>query len=141
MTVCIDTNVLLQARACSHPFGVILDGFSEGRFRWLLSNRILLEYEEIISKRAGDAAWDHLLQLMEAVHRRHQNLAFANPRFQFRIISSDPDDNAFTDCAITESADYVITSDRHFAPLADAGYKPQPITPEAFIEKYRGVYV
>jgi uncharacterized protein len=63
------------------------------------------------------------------------------PSYQFQVISADPDDNAFTDCAITAHADYIITSDHHFAPLANAGYKPQPITPEAFIERYRGVHV
>jgi predicted nucleic acid-binding protein len=44
----------------------------------------------------------------------------------------DPDDNAFTDCSIAAHADYVITEDHHFTPLANAGYKPQPITPSAF---------
>ncbi len=141
MTVCIDTNVLLQARAKSHPYGTLLDGFASGRIEWLLSTRILLEYEEIIRKRAGDTSWNHLLQFMEAVHRRHRNLIYIGPAFQFRVIHRDPDDNAFTDCAITAGADYIITSDRDFAPLANAGYKPQPITPEAFIERYRGVYV
>lgn len=52
----------------------------------------------------------------------------------------DPDDNAFTDCAITAGADCIITDDAHFAPLANAGYKPQPITPAEFIERYRGIH-
>jgi len=52
-----------------------------------------------------------------------------------------PMTNAFTDCAIAAHADYVITDDRHFAPLANAGYKPQPITPQAFIEQYHGIHV
>ena len=30
----------------------------------------------------------------------------------------------------------MITNDSHFAPLANAGYKPQPIKPEDFIAKY-----
>lgn len=64
-----------------------------------------------------------------------------HPHFQFRIVSADPHDNAFTDCAIVAGADYLITDDRHFAPLANAGYKPQPITPAEFIERYRGVHV
>jgi hypothetical protein len=33
-------------------------------------------------------------------------------------------------------ADYVITEDRHFRSLAGAGYKPQPITPAAFITQH-----
>jgi predicted nucleic acid-binding protein len=53
MTVCLDTNVLIQARASSHPYGVILDGFVFGLLKWAVSNRVLSEYEEIISNKAG----------------------------------------------------------------------------------------
>jgi hypothetical protein len=42
--------------------------------------------------------------------------------------------------AIAAHADEVITTDKHFAPLAEAGYNPQPITPEAFFARYRGGY-
>ena len=35
----------------------------------------------------------------------------AQPSFQFHVISDDPDDNKFTDCAITAGADFVITGD------------------------------
>ncbi len=60
-------------------------------------------------------------------------VVFVNPHYQFQIIADDPDDNKFTDCAIAAHADYIITEDKHFAPLANAGYKPQPITPLEFI--------
>lgn len=140
MKVCVDTNVLLQARAMSHPFGVILDGFVFGRMRWAVSNSILQEYHEIISQRCGAGAWKTQALLLQNLETRGL-LERVAPQFQFQIVVNDPDDNKFTDCAITAHADYVITSDKHFAPLANAGYKPQPITPEAFIERYRGVHV
>jgi predicted nucleic acid-binding protein len=57
------------------------------------------------------------------------------------VIGNDPDDNAFTDCAIAAHADYVITEDRHFAPLANSGYKPQTITPTNFIARYSGIFI
>jgi hypothetical protein len=38
-----------------------------------------------------------------------------------------------TTSAITAQADYLLTEDAHFAPLADAGYKPQPVSPQRFI--------
>jgi len=63
------------------------------------------------------------------------------PHYQFHVVTGDADDNAFTDCAITAHVDFIITDDKHFASLANAGYKPQPITPLAFIAQYRGVYV
>jgi predicted nucleic acid-binding protein len=58
------------------------------------------------------------------------------PSFQFRVISVDPDDNTFVDCAIVAGADFVITRDTDYAALANAGYKPQPILPEDFIARY-----
>jgi putative PIN family toxin of toxin-antitoxin system len=141
MTICIDTNTLVQGRVPKHRYFPILDAAILGRVRWAISNRTLTEYEEIISRCAGSREWQRLLRLIELTDSISETIIWVGPHFQFRIIGNDPDDNAFTDCAITAHADYVITSDRDFAPLANAGYKPQPITPEAFIERYRGVYV
>ena len=91
--------------------------------RWAVSNRVLTEYREIISGKAGCLAWSHMERLIELIGLSG-NLVMVSPHFQFRIIGEDTDDNAFTDCAIAAHADYVITEDRHFAPLANAGYKP-----------------
>jgi predicted nucleic acid-binding protein len=59
-----------------------------------------------------------------------------SPSFFFRTISADRDDDKFADCAITANADYIVTSDSHFRVLAGSGYRPQPITPELFIERF-----
>ena len=106
----------------THRYFPILEAIVAGRLAWAVSNRVLTEYAEIPTRMSG-------------------NLVSISPHYQFRIIGDDPDDNAFTDCAIAAHADYVISEDRHFAPLANAGYKPQPITPPAFIERYRGIHV
>ena len=58
------------------------------------------------------------------------------PQFHFRIITADPDDDIFADCAIATDAECIITEDRHFAALRNAGYKPQPIPPEEFIRQF-----
>jgi predicted nucleic acid-binding protein len=60
------------------------------------------------------------------------NLLRVTPSFQFRVVTADPDDNIFTDCAITADADYLLTEDGHFASLVGAGYKPRPISPQEF---------
>ncbi|MBK8036863.1 MAG: PIN domain-containing protein [Verrucomicrobiaceae bacterium] len=100
----------------------------------------MTEYREILSAKAGQAAWSTLENFIDLVDRSG-NVRWISPHYQFRIISADLDDNAFTDCAIAANADYVITEDSHFAPLANAGFKPQPITPDEFIAKYRGIHV
>jgi predicted nucleic acid-binding protein len=54
----------------------------------------------------------------------------------FRTISADRDDDKFADCAITVNADFIITRDVHFRPLIGSGYRPQPIRPEIFMERF-----
>jgi predicted nucleic acid-binding protein len=64
------------------------------------------------------------------------NVLRVTPSFQFHVVTADPDDNIFTDCAITADADYLVTEDAHFSPLADAGYKPRPILPRQLIAQF-----
>jgi putative PIN family toxin of toxin-antitoxin system len=141
MTICLDTNVLVEGRRPGHRYYPVMEALVHGRICWAISNPILTEYEEIVSRHCGRHEWLRLLRLIELTASISGSIMRIEPSYQFQVISADPDDNAFTDCAITAHADYIITSDHHFAPLANAGYKPQPITPEAFIERYRGVHV
>ena len=138
MIVCLDTNTLVQGRNPRHRFFPILEAVVDGRLNWAVSNRILTEYQEVICRSSGPESWTQLVRLMELLEMTTNNLVRVSPQFQFNVISTDPDDNAFTDCAISVNADYVITEDAHFAPLANTGYRPQPITPTAFIAHYTG---
>ncbi len=136
MIVCIDTNVVVQARAAKHRYFPILDACVAGRLGWAVSTGILLEYEEIISAMSGDTGWRKFARLMDLIDLTTRTLIRVNPQFQFQVIGNDPDDNTFSDCAISNGADYIITDDKHFAPLAESGYKPQPITPGEFIKRF-----
>lgn len=73
---------------------------------------------------------------MDLAELTSANLLRVTPSFQFRVVTADPDDNIFTDCAITADAEYLLTEDSHFAPLADAGYKPRPLSPQQFIAQF-----
>jgi len=141
MTVCIDTNTLIQGRNPRHRCFPILEAVVFGRISWAVSNRILMEYQEVLSRTSGPSAWLDLARLMELIELTSGNLARISPHFQFNVISADPDDNAFTDCAIAANADYVITDDAHFLPLTNAGYRPQPVTPAVFLERYGALLV
>ena len=39
---------------------------------------------------------------------------FIIPYYQFHLITADPDDNKFVDCAIAAAARYVVTNDHHY---------------------------
>jgi len=132
MILCIDTNTVVQALAQNHPFHPILDAWIDGRVTWVVSTPILLEYEEVLTRLGGPSRWRKLARLMDLAELTSGNLIRVTPAFHFQVVLADPDDNIFTDCAITAGADFLITEDRHFAPLANAGYKTRPISPQEF---------
>src|SRR3954462_870863 len=136
MIFCLDTNIVIQGLAKHHPFHVILDAWVAGQAAWAVSTPILLEYEEVLSRTSGPARWRMLARLMDLAEIPSGNLVRVTPSFPFQVISAEPDDNIFSDCAITAGADFRITEDGHFAPLVNAGYKSQPISPKEFIARF-----
>ena len=132
MRVVLDTNVLLQARAAGHVYHRILREWLADRLTLIVSTEIMLEYEEVISQRTGAGRWATLERLLFI----SPNVVAVGPTFHFHLVTDDPDDNKFADCAIVGDADFLITSDHHFNAMTGSGYKPQPITPESFIERY-----
>lgn len=136
MTVCIDTNVVLRMFGRNGSCLPIRQALVESRLIWAVTNEIILEYEEVAAREMGVTAAGQLIRFIALLEQTRGNVLHVSPTFRFQIIAADPDDNKFTDCAITAGADYVITEDRHFAPLATAGYRPQPITAAEFISRH-----
>ena len=139
MTVCLDTNVFLQIFGRRQPYYPILRALLDGRLTLAVSNEILLEYEEVTTKLSGAERWREVVALLELLDRLHGNIRQIEPQFRFAVITQDPDDNKFCDCAIAASADFVVTDDAHFTALKSAGHKPKPVVPEEFIRVHLGV--
>jgi len=133
MIVCIDTNALLSMLSLSHPHRQILHEWVSGRFHWAISNEVMTEYEELLLPRIGQVRWQSFLNVMDMISTAQRNLIRTDPSFRFNVITSDLDDNKFSDCAIVADADYIITDDKHFLLLTGLGYKPQPLKPDAFL--------
>jgi putative PIN family toxin of toxin-antitoxin system len=133
MTVCLDTGVFLQIFGRKQPFYPILRALLDGRVTLALSTEILLEYEEVTVKLSGDKRWREVVELLGLLAQLHGNIRQIESQYRFGVITADPDDNKFCDCAIAAEADFVVTEDHHFAALKTAGYRPQPLTPGEFI--------
>ncbi len=134
MIVCLDTNTMVQALARHHPFNPILEAWVQGCFTLAVSTPILLEYQEVLTRLGGAARWQKFSRLLDLAELTETNVLRVNPAFRFRVVVADLDDNIFTDCAITANADYLVTEDHHFSPLADSGYKPRLVSPAKFME-------
>jgi uncharacterized protein len=128
--------MMISAFTRNSPLAPLFDAITSGRLPIAVSTSILFEYEEIAQQQGGAAFAEKIMRMIALVAMVHQTVRFAAPTFEFGTIPADADDNKFANCAIVTHADFVITDDKHFASLANAGYKPQPISPLAFIERY-----
>lgn len=136
MLVVVDTNVMIASMARQSPIAPLFRAIAKGEISLVISAGIVLEYEEIAAERGGAAFAARMMHWLSLVAASWGTIQEVHPSYQFRVISSDPDDNKFVDCAITADADFIITRDSDYAPLVGSGYKPQPIAPEEFIARY-----
>ena len=78
-----------------------------------LSNEILFEYHEILAKRYNEIIANTIIKELLESH----NVEKISPAYRFNLITADPDDNKFVDCAITAGATYIVSNDHHFEEL------------------------
>jgi putative PIN family toxin of toxin-antitoxin system len=110
MKVLLDTNILLQAISHKNRLRPIWTAFLNEKYDLIVSNSILLEYEEKIAEKTSQQVAINVVSLIsEAV-----NTILVTVYYQWNIITSDPDDNKFCDTAVAGNADYIVTNDSHF---------------------------
>ncbi len=118
MKTVIDTNVFVESITATSNYHKIFKSLVNGDFFLCLSNSILLEYEEVIRLLHREATTKRFLEFLSL----SPFVIFVNPAYNYRLITIDPDDNKFVDCAIACNADYLITSDRHFDVLKTVSF-------------------
>ena len=108
--VVIDTNCLVQIISLHSPYRPIWNAFLTGKFQLCISNEILEEYQEIIEQQTTSHIAENVILLI--LNRR--NVTFVDPHFRLGLITEDPDDNKFVDCAFAANAEYLVSDDKHF---------------------------
>lgn len=111
--VVIDTNCLLQIIARKSPYRPIWDAFLAGRYYLCVSNDILEEYQEVLEQQITPTIAENVVLLI----LNRKNVKLVDPHFRMGIITADPDDNKFVDCAFAAGADYLVSEDSHFSVL------------------------
>ena len=53
---------------------------------------------------------------------KSKNVQFVNTYFHWNLITTDPDDNKFVDCAFASNATYIVSNDVHFDVLRDVTF-------------------
>jgi len=108
--IVLDTNCLLHCLAANSKFHAVWTAFLNEEFHLCMSNEIMNEYEEILAKKISHGFADRLIQII----LNSENVVFVYPTYRFNLITIDPDDNKFVDCAIVANADYIVSQDTHF---------------------------
>jgi uncharacterized protein len=108
--VVLDTNALLVSISRNSDFRLIFDRFLDGAFDLLVSTEILNEYIEKLQEKANPFVANNISEVIINA----QNVVFVSVYFNWRIITNDPDDNKFIDCAVAGDATFIVSNDRHF---------------------------
>lgn len=108
--IVIDTNCLLAILPSQSPYHKVWTSVLENRIEICVSNEILMEYEEILSEKTSPFFANVIIETL----LNKKNLIKVTPVWRFRLITADPDDNKFVDCAICGQAEYLVSNDKHF---------------------------
>jgi len=110
MRIVFDTNCLLRVLPVNSPYRYLWDAFLRGDFELCYTTEILHEYEEILSRFYSTAVAKYAVGVL----MKAPNTNKITPHFSWNLITADPDDNKFVDCALNANADYIVTNDKHF---------------------------
>ena len=118
MKIVLDTNCLLPAIFDKSPYNWLWEAFVEGKFELCSSTEILEEYEELLAS-------FYSVEISESVINtitNASNFIAVIPYFKWNLITADPEDNKFVDCALNAGADYILTNDKHFNILKEMNF-------------------
>lgn len=110
MDIVLDTNCLIMSLSPKSPYRLVWREFLCGHITLCVSNDIMEEYEEVVSKNIGEK----VARITLSIIAEAPNVKYVDPYFHFWMIDSDIDDNKFTDCAVAANARYIVTEDHHF---------------------------
>lgn len=108
--IVLDTNCLLQALPSRSPYHKIWTEVLAGRISLCVNSDILNEYEEILSEKTTPEIAHNVVETIARLHTTD----FQEVYIHFGLITADPDDNKFVDCAVAADAEYIVTNDAHF---------------------------
>ena len=109
-TIVLDTNCLLAVLPSISPYHQVWTDILSGEICLCVSNEVLEEYEEIL----GNKTNPEIAKAVVCAILQAPKMKKVEPTFFYHIITADPDDNKFVDCAICGNAELLVTNDAHF---------------------------
>jgi putative PIN family toxin of toxin-antitoxin system len=133
LLIVLDTNVLVSSmlNAKGSP-GKILDLILSDQIQLAYDNRILGEYEEVLTR--PELRLDQV-RVLGAIDHIELSGRLIEPESLPKEGYTDPDDIMFAEVFITSEADALVTGNlRHYKPLLEKN--ASVLSPTQFLEKY-----
>lgn len=92
------------------PYYPVWRDFVDGKYTLCISNEILAEYEEILTQKVGAEIASNVISAILDL----PNTKMIQVYYHLRLITADPDDDKFVDCAFKANARYIVTEDHHY---------------------------
>ncbi|MBP5614850.1 MAG: putative toxin-antitoxin system toxin component, PIN family [Bacteroidales bacterium] len=127
--VVVDTNCLLRMIPIHGRYRQVWEAFLSEKYAICVSNEIIFEYMEILSQKVSATFAANIVGAI----LKSNCVKLISPSFHFNLITQDPDDNKFVDCAIIANANFIVSDDSHFKALENIPFpKVTVITLEQF---------
>ena len=110
MNIVLDTNCLLMSLSRRSSYYPVWQQLRAGAYVLCYTNEILMEYEEILTRKLGAAIASNIISALLNLPNTRQVQVY----FHLHLITADPDDNKFVDCAFKAGARYIVTQDHHY---------------------------
>jgi uncharacterized protein len=110
MKIVLDTNVLVVCLSRKSKYNFIIDLIENGTFSLIVSTEVLLEYEEIVSRKYNK----EIAKIFVNSILLNKHTYKVDPHYNLNLIQSDIDDNKFVNLAFAGNANFIVTNDKHF---------------------------
>ena len=132
MNIVLDTNCLLMSLSRRSRYYPIWRNFVDGKYSICVTNEILAEYEEILTQKIGAEIASNVIKALLDL----PNTKIVQVYYHLHLITADPDDDKFVDCAFKSNAKYIVTQDHHYDVLNEI---PFPHIEVVDIDKFLGI--
>ena len=91
-------------------YRLIFDEFLKNIITLIISNEVITEYFEVISRFTNEVVASNVMELLLI----RPNVEKYDIYYNWTIITEDLDDNKFVDLVVSSNSDYLVTNDKHF---------------------------
>ena len=108
--IVLDTNIYISSIGINSPYRLIFDKLKNNKFILSVSNDIVFEYYDVISRKMTESIAENIIQYLKFA----SNVLLTEIHYKWELIDKDKSDNKFVDCFMATKADYLVTNDKHF---------------------------